>query len=309
MNLRKVALLSLITAVCGGVVAFGPAWSASASGSAAPAIATSQQPASANVGSSIADQVTVSAPYLCPAEDEYGDPLYNDVTADDGLYCTYPYQDNDPDNYVCEYNASTGELTADHDSGFCPANAVASTGPTPTGTVTFNLPVNYTTSGPCSAIGSRLTFTGVGVCKVTASQAGGSGYASAQSVTRTVLIEYAFKGFADPASKAKLRPGAKIVVQFVLTNAAGKPIPQSVAAALARAHDVNAILSGPRFTARTSVCTEHKSGFECPITAPKRIKSARSRAYWITAEEKVDGEFYTVAPLRSAHNPETVYFK
>ena len=55
-------------------------------------------------------------------------------------------------------------------------------------TASSNLPVSFTTTGPCSVNGTSLTLTGAGDCEITASQPGDSQYAAAASVTRSLQI-------------------------------------------------------------------------------------------------------------------------
>jgi hypothetical protein len=60
-----------------------------------------------------------------------------------------------------------------------------------TASASSGLPVSYGTTGPCSASGTTLSITGVGTCSVTASQAGGGGWAAATPVTRSFAINRA----------------------------------------------------------------------------------------------------------------------
>jgi len=53
------------------------------------------------------------------------------------------------------------------------------------------LAVSYLVSGPGSLTGNTLSFTGVGTVSITASQPGGSGYAAATSVQRSILVNTA----------------------------------------------------------------------------------------------------------------------
>ncbi len=120
------------------------------------AISTSQQPASATVGSSIADEATVSGAtaYACPPYDEggfaLGDGVGDSVTSTNPIFCSYPsFSGESPDDFFCTYSYYTGALVEDHDVGFCPFSAVAdgSTGAVPTGTVTFDLYDNSSGAG------------------------------------------------------------------------------------------------------------------------------------------------------------------
>jgi hypothetical protein len=148
MNLRRRALLVVMTVVAGGLVAFGSAGAAYALST--PSIGTSQQPGSAVVDSSIADKATVSggsSSFTCPLQDAAGFALETFNTSTNPIFCSYPaFKGENPTDFFCEYSASTGALVTDNDAGFCPANAVAA-GPNPTGTVTFKLYNNNTGSG------------------------------------------------------------------------------------------------------------------------------------------------------------------
>ena len=148
MNVRNVALRIVMMVVAGGVVAFGFA-GAAYSAPISPSISTSQQPASTTVGSSIADKATVtSGGFTCPSQDEAGFSLGESNTSTNPIFCSYPaFAGEDPNDFYCTYDASSGALVMDHDAGFCPATAVGSGGASPTGTVTFNLYNNATGSG------------------------------------------------------------------------------------------------------------------------------------------------------------------
>ena len=138
----KVALLVAVAAAAQGIVAFGFAGSASAT--TTPSIWTTQQPSAATVGSSIADQATVSG-YVpgtptCPATDTYGDGLGTSLTNGPYLFCSYPvYPTEPPDGNYCEYDPASLQLRLDKDGGDCPKDATSVGGGGPTGTVTFNL--------------------------------------------------------------------------------------------------------------------------------------------------------------------------
>jgi sugar lactone lactonase YvrE len=188
---------------------------------------------------------------------------------------------------------------------------VVGAGPvTLTGTATpSGLPVSYTATGPCSVSGSTLTLTGAGVCTVSASQTGDSAYLPASPVQRSIVTEYGFEGFITPLWNDTFQPGATIPVWFVLTNAAGKPIPAATAAALAKAGDVNAVLTGPGITAQTAACGWYSIVFECSVTTPKTVKTGTGNPYTITAQENVGAGFLTAPPIAPAKNPDTIYFK
>jgi hypothetical protein len=148
IRVRRAALLVALMVGAGGVLAFGFAGAAAAT--TTPSISTTQQPASATVGSGIADKATVSGPptFTCPPQDEAGFPLGPGST--NPTFCSYPaFSGENPNDFFCTYSATTGALTQDNDAGFCPPTAVntGGGGTTPTGTVTFNLYNNSTASG------------------------------------------------------------------------------------------------------------------------------------------------------------------
>jgi hypothetical protein len=146
IKVRRAALLVALMVGAGGVLAFGFAGAAAAT--TTPSISTSQQPASATVGGSIADNATVTASaYTCPAQDNLGFSLGQSDTTTDPIFCSYPaVAGENPNDFYCTYSATSGSLVTDHDAGLCPSTAVGS-GTAATGTVTFNLYNNSTGSG------------------------------------------------------------------------------------------------------------------------------------------------------------------
>ncbi len=56
------------------------------------------------------------------------------------------------------------------------------------GSATSGLPVTFTASGSCAAVGSQLSFTAAGLCTVTATQSGTLSFAAATPVVRTLLV-------------------------------------------------------------------------------------------------------------------------
>jgi sugar lactone lactonase YvrE len=90
-----------------------------------------------------------------------------------------------------------------------PPNVQYGSSPVPvSATTTSNLPITFTTAGPCSVTGYLVSITGAGKCSVTASQAGDSTY-SAASVTESFSIA----------------PAVLTVAAGNLTVSAGLPIP------------------------------------------------------------------------------------
>ena len=179
MNLRNGALLVVMTVVAGGLVVFGFSGAAYALGT--PSISTSQQPVSAVVGSSIADKATVSgssSSFTCPAQDMANFPLGVSNTSSSPIFCSYPaFQGENPNDFFCDYSATTGALVTDNDAGFCPANAVAA-GPStnPTGTVTFRLYNNNTGSGTPLFTDTETLVSGVATSAGYTAMATGTDY-------------------------------------------------------------------------------------------------------------------------------------
>ena len=187
MRGRAVGLFAAIA----GVATFGFAGAAYALPT--PPISTTQQPASAAIGSSIADSANVSGVptvvYLCPPTDLAGRALQSSNSTG-GLTCIYQTTPND---YFCVYFSYDGLLKQDHDAGFCPPVADVGMGEAiPTGTVTFNLYDNpngtgtplFTDTEPLSggsATSKWYTATARGTDYWVATYSGDSNYNSVSS--------------------------------------------------------------------------------------------------------------------------------
>jgi len=125
-------------------------------------------------------------------------------------------------------------------------------------------------------------------------------------------IAHGIKGFIAPKPGATLAKSAHIItVRYRLVNAAGNPISASRAAALAKAGDVRARLTGPGISAITVVCSWNAttSYFQCPIKTPSGVQTGTSHPYQITARENVGAGVVTAPVIGTAVNPETVYFR
>jgi hypothetical protein len=78
----------------------------------------------------------VRAACTCPPKDNLGFPLGQSDESTDPIFCSYPaVPGEDPNDFFCTYNSTTGQLVEDHDAGLCPATANCS-GPTSTPTTT-----------------------------------------------------------------------------------------------------------------------------------------------------------------------------
>jgi hypothetical protein len=90
---------------------------------------------------------TTSGAAACPSEDEAGFPLGTNSDSGGVLFCSYPaFAGEDPNDFFCRYNDTSGALTQDNDAGFCPGTAASvSGGGTASGSVTS---ASYTPTAP-----------------------------------------------------------------------------------------------------------------------------------------------------------------
>ncbi|KAJ7242568.1 hypothetical protein B0H12DRAFT_959496, partial [Mycena haematopus] len=60
----------------------------------------------------------------CPISDAAGFPLGQSSSDGTKWFCSYPsYPGENPNDFYCKYEISTGARTQDHDAGFCPSAA------------------------------------------------------------------------------------------------------------------------------------------------------------------------------------------
>jgi hypothetical protein len=82
-------------------------------------------------------------------------------------------------------------------------------------TASSGLPVTYGTTGPCTVTGSSLSITGIGLCSVTASQAGNASWAAATPVTQIFNIDQAGLTITvNASSKAYGQPNPAFGVSY-----------------------------------------------------------------------------------------------
>ena len=203
-----------------------------------PSIATSQQPASAVVGNTIADQATVTGSagaYSCPPQDNAGfsvgsPPSYQ---SDSGgvWFCSYPaFPGETATDFYCTYSDSSGALITDNDAGFCPATARSGTN-SPTGTVTFNLYDNATASGTPlftdteslsggSATSAGFTATATGTDYWVATYNGDSDFSSVTSgdAAEPVAIKAATASIGTSQQPASTTVGGSIADQATVSG-------------------------------------------------------------------------------------------
>jgi hypothetical protein len=140
--MRRLVALASVTVSAGAIGVFGFAGTAAALPPAEIAVAAVQT--SVVVGATVSAEATVFPVYDCPSQDQGNYPVGPDsgYQQDGTLFCSYPaVAGQDPLTYYCDYGGVAGGLTTDHDGDECPPSAPldASSGSTPTGTVTFTL--------------------------------------------------------------------------------------------------------------------------------------------------------------------------
>jgi hypothetical protein len=122
-------------------------------------------------------------------------------------------------------------------------------------TASSGLPVNYSSTGPCSVLGSSVTLTGAGSCTITAHQAGNGSYEPAPDVSRsfaiakapasmTVGTEYTYDG-TTKAAEVTTSPAGLSGVTVVYTLA-GSPVISPINAGT---YQVTATLDNPNYQA------------------------------------------------------------
>jgi hypothetical protein len=198
-----------------------------------------------------------------------------------------------------------------------PASAVTGGTYRPTASATSGGTVQFaidTTSsaGTCSISLGVVSFTGVGSCIVDASQPGDAVWAAAPQVRRSMTVMYGFGGYLTPAARGAVKHTASTIpVRFTLTNAAGRQIRASVAAALAAAGKVQVTLAGPGIAPVTTTCGWDRFAgvFLCNIKTPTAVRTGRSNPYTISATEKIGDAVVLAIPIGRALNPTTIYFK
>ena len=173
------------------------------------------------------------------------------------------------------------------------------------------------TSEKISGVGQRASASthdygpgGLGAVTLTCSGArSAAGLSQAAPASVTYAVASGFGGFTGPKPGSILSKSAPVAVGFRLTAAAARPIAAGTAAALAKAHMVQATLRGPGITATTAVCgwnTKAKT-FTCQIKVPRGVKTGTGVRYTITAAENF-GHGFLVTPAGKSANPEVIHF-
>jgi hypothetical protein len=167
-------------------------------------------------------------------------------------------------------------------------------------------------AGTCSISHGVVSFTGVGSCIVDARQPGDATWAAAPPVQRSITVMYGFGGYLNPVPGGAVKSTASTIpVRFTLTNAAGRQISSSVAAALAAAGMVQVTLAGPGIEPVTTSCRSDAVAhvFLCNINTPPAVRTGRLNPYTISATEKIGDAVVVAIPIGGAVNPATIYFK
>ena len=90
------------------------------------------------------------------------------------------------------------------------------------------LPVSFTASGSCTVSGDQVTLTGVGLCTLTASQAGDANYESAPEVSQSFDVLFDFSGFLrpvlDPPAVNRVKAGHTVPIRFTLGGDPGREV-------------------------------------------------------------------------------------
>jgi hypothetical protein len=122
-------------------------------------------------------------------------------------------------------------------------------------TASSGLPVNYSSTGPCSVLGSTATITGAGSCTITAHQPGNDSYEPAPDVSRsftiakapasmTVGTEYTYDGTIKSAEVTTSPAGLGGVT--VAYSLGGSPVTSPINAGT---YQVTATLDNPNYQA------------------------------------------------------------
>jgi hypothetical protein len=144
-------------------------------------------------------------------------------------------------------NSLTGNYGGDGNYAAMPSTAVAITVNPATQTITFTAPsspvtygvgpitlsatassalaVTFSATGPATVSGNTLTITGAGSVVVTASQAGNTDYAAANSVNKTITVTKATPSNVLSASASTIVHGSSITFTATLTGSGSQVVP------------------------------------------------------------------------------------
>jgi hypothetical protein len=98
-------------------------------------------------------------------------------------------------------------------------------------TATSGLTVTFTATGGCSVSGATVHIIAVGLCTITANQAGNANYNPAPSLTKSISVYWPWTGFLQPVDNLPIvntaNAGQAIPVKFQLGGNRGLSIFQS----------------------------------------------------------------------------------
>jgi hypothetical protein len=140
-----------------------------------------------------------------------------------------------------------------------------------------------------------------------------AGNPQAAPVSVSYLVVYGFGGFYSPIPGSQWSKGRTIPTKFALTDSAGTPISDAVAAGLATSRHVRArLLDAPGGSALSSAwCTYDRATdrFNCPLKIPATAISGAT--YWVVAEEDLGTGFLVVplSPAAATTNPVAIVVK
>jgi hypothetical protein len=132
-----IACQNSTTGVCGcpaGTTPCGNACCKAGVACASAATATCNGPSAACLNGGVACGKGCCAPgktctngscgFVCPPQDNGGFPLEQHSDSAGVLFCSYPvFSGENPNDFYCRYNDTTGALVEDNDAGLCPGTA------------------------------------------------------------------------------------------------------------------------------------------------------------------------------------------
>jgi uncharacterized protein YjbI with pentapeptide repeats len=173
-----------------------------------------------------------------------------------------------------------------------------------------------TVSGVAKPATLHMTTTGFrGMGPFSATCAGAvsvAGISQAQAARVTYAVVAGFGGFIAPASgQAMAGTAPSIKVRFRLVVAAGKTITGPLGASLGARHDIRATLAGPGIKPARATCRWLATArdFACKIRVPQGVKTGRSHAYYLTAQENVGTGFIAVPAVDNHVSREKILFR
>ena len=143
----------------------------------------------------------------------------------------------------------------------------------PGGTVSAT--VTDDTSGPAnSSVGAAASVSTAGVKSVTLTSSDLAGNQASKSCS--YVVAYGFPGFSSPTANASYKAGSSIPIKFALTNAAGTPISDASAQALANACGVKVSFSGGDPSPNCAIYDAKADRFQFDLKTAKSLRGAQT---------------------------------